>query len=265
MVHAAYMLRSGYSDDVIQKVLIRGDDKWEFSANGNILQADGPNKSMFAVYHNREGYMEGSGDGVARTWHTETINGEGPIEIAEALNLSGLFLVLCSHSAHIEDSTAAAMYIIKITDGNIEMTDPYILTGKTYENTTDLWKFEVSGTSLTVVGPKGPCRYAILSNLKLTGQPKQRSLGHCLATGLDQPIRGAVTINEQSVIGWLSEPCDVIIKVNQKAVANFAAKSLKKKNNKYAFHRAWTDEEKVPGLYMISAYCVITRTGQCKM
>ena len=261
MVHAAYMLRSGYKDDVIQKVLLRGDDKWEFSANGSILEVEGPNRSTFAVYHNREGFMEGSGDGVCRAWHTETMDGSDSTEIAGEVDQSGLFLILCSHSSGVEDSTAAAMYIVSITDGTVVMTEPYIQSGQMYGSTDDLWKFEITRSTLKATGPKGPCRYAVMSNLKKSDQSQQPSLGRCLATGLNEPNRGAATINEESVIGWLTGQHEVIIKIDGKPITSFPAALLKQDGDKFAFHRAWESAEKTHGMYMVAVYCVITGTG----
>ena len=67
-----------------------------------------------------------------------------------------------------------------------------------------------------VKGPAGPCKYAFLSNLSATAADDTCLQTSCLATGQPVPLRGAVSITDTGVTGWISGQSDVIIKVDAK-------------------------------------------------
>ncbi|KAK3101549.1 hypothetical protein FSP39_004391 [Pinctada imbricata] len=154
-----------------------------------------------------------------------------------------------------EDRTAAALYAIFIeADGKISSELVVGNHGEDYKS-ADLWKIEATNKKITVTGPKGPCRYAVLSNIV---QEEDRGFRQdiCLATGEPSPARGAVKINLDGVEGIVQKPSTVHIQLDHKVVGTFEPHDLVKVENGWAFRRKWEEGEVTVGLFLVRVFMV---------
>ncbi len=265
-VSAVYMIRTGHSDNHIQASLIQGDDCWEFGVTDEAkLNAKGILKSTYAVYHNRPERVEPDSLGAACTEHSQALNGTKETEILNAIpdpRATAVLLVLCSTSQGTEDRTIAAIYRVFINNGDISS---HVIAGskgnETTSDTHDLWSFSLKNNALKAVGPEGPCRYAVLTNVqnpsKSKMNPKHGQLG-CLATGRSEPIRGAVTITTDDLIGWVSSACNIVVTRDMVPLLEFSADSLKQKEGKFCFHHKWLPVDK-SGLAILRVHAVVPK------
>lgn len=200
-VSAIYMISTGGKDGYIDSKLMAGSDKWKFGvSDGNSLTVNGPGDSRYAVYHNREELVkQDKGRKQSNVLMTQAWNGQEPTVMADSLPSHACFVILCSNSSGPDNHTCAAFYLVTVETDGIASKLVSKLHGEGY-STADLWKFEKSENSITVTGPKGPCRYVVLSNDAYKNQ-QYIFQDVCLATGLPQPIRGQVQISLQGVQG----------------------------------------------------------------
>ncbi|KAL5013817.1 hypothetical protein ScPMuIL_008087 [Solemya velum] len=169
-VSCIYMIRSGHSKDVFHSLHVKGDDLWKFSVEkGGILHVLGPSNSFYGLYHNREN-LHGDFPDRAQTVQTQAFEGDKACKLLDNVAEIGVAVILCSNSNGTEDSTASSVYVAFLGDGQVKsFAHLQGSNGKSYK-TNDLWKFEKQGNSLIVIGPPGPCRYALISNNKRTKQ-----------------------------------------------------------------------------------------------
>ena len=167
-------------------------------------------------------------------------------------NVKGKFsaVVLCSNGNGPEDSTTAAVYLLNVRENEVDKS-----LIKASGDGGD-WEFKVKGSSVVATGPAGPTRYGVVSNLLANGSSSVIAPFGCLATGADEAVRGAITVTQESITGWVSKPSDISIKMNEKTVARYAANQLQSSGGKSAFKRDFTDHEKMPGLYLVRVYAI---------
>lgn len=256
---AAYFIRSGHKDSFIETKLIHGDDAWKFSCNDDgIIQATGVCNSRFSVFCNvSDRVMSDHGCGKSQVVFTQATQGSQSMKVFENLMEHGVLFILCSNSRGKENCTAAALYVITMA------TDGQIVTKLIKENLgdgyigSDFWKFEVvGGRSISVVGPAGPCRYVVLSNMEDKGKQEKFQQKICLGTGEPHPIRGAVIINEKMVKGILDKPSKVCVQVGHKLLTIFNENQLKKVGDSWAFCREWKEGEIGVGSYMVNVQAI---------
>jgi hypothetical protein len=198
---AMYMISTGGSENYMASKLMSGSDKWTYGVEeSGSLYVNGPSDSRYAVYHNREELviME-AGRKQSNVLMTQACNGEEPTGLADNVPSHGCFVVLCSNSSGVDDHTCAAFYFVTVEADSIASKVISQLHGEGY-TMGDLWKFEKSGNKIVVTGPKGPCRYVMMSNEEYNGQ-QYIFQDLCLATGSPQPIRGQVEIDKEGVQG----------------------------------------------------------------
>ena len=258
-VSAVYMVRSGFKDNKLQSSLIKGDDKWAFVAGDDgMLMIAGVGRSRYAVYHNRDNLVENVGVR-SRSFSTQVLTGTEAKELVEmSADKHFVMLVLCSHSSGIEDATAASLYLVSCSNGNIKSVFINGRKGSDYKpNIMDLWSFEVTNQRLWIHGPDGPCRIAFVSNLHGNDFGCFDQHG-CLATGEDEPIRGAVAIDNGEAKGWVSRQSAVLVTVNEHKEFWFQGSELKTVvgRKKWAFQHKWEKREKKPGISLVRIFAV---------
>lgn len=200
-VTAIYMISTGGKENYMASNLMSGGDKWKFGVTArNTLCVSGPGDSRYAVYHNREELvLQKPGMKQSNVLMTQAWDGTETTVMADSVPSHGCFVVLCSNSSGADDHTCAAFYLVSVEADGIASKLVSKLHGEGY-TTGDLWKFEKSGNTIVVTGPKGPCRYVVLSNDEYKDQ-QYIFQDVCLATGSPQPIRGQVEVTMQGVQG----------------------------------------------------------------
>ena len=256
-VSAVYVIRSGSEENKLQTSLLSGDDSWTFAARDDgMLTVTGSGRYRYAVYHNRDNLIKDVGV-KSRSFSTQAVTGSAEIELVE---ISGdkhcAMLVLCSHSSGVEDATIASLYLVSFSVGNVKSVLINHIKGSDYKtDAADLWSFEVTNQRLRIRGPDGPCRLAFLSNLHTNDVSNFDQRG-CLATGEDEPIRGAVEIDNSELRGWVSCPSAVMVTVNEHKRFRFREEELKEVGKKWAFQHKWDDCEKRPGISLVRIFAV---------
>ena len=256
-VSAVYIIRSGSKGNNLHSALMKGEDKWTFAAGDDgILTISGVGRSRYAVYHNRDNLVEKAGNR-SRSLSTQMLTGaEGKELVDMSADKHFVLLVLCSHSSGIEDATVASLYLVSCNNGIVKSDFINSTKGSEYKsNVTDLWSFEVTNQKLRIRGPDGPCRVAFVSNLHGNDLERFDQRG-CLVTGENEPIRGAVTINNNDIRGWVSRHSAVLVTVNEHKEFWFPGPELKAVGKKWAFQHKWNKDEIRPGLSLVSIFAV---------
>ena len=255
-VSAVYVIRSGWKENKLQSSLLSGDDSWTFAAEGDgTLTVTGSGRYRYAVYHNRDNLVQDVGV-TSRSFSTQSLMGSAGIELVISGDKHCAMLVLCSHSSGVEDATVASLYLVSCSIGNVKSVLINHVKGSDYKtDAKDLWSFEVTNQRLRIRGPDGPCRVAFLSNLRTNDVSNFDQRG-CLATGEDEPIRGAVAIDNNELRGWVSRPSAMLVTVNELKRFWFREQELKAVGKKWAFRHKWNDGEKTPGVSLVRIFAV---------
>jgi hypothetical protein len=266
VTYGLYTTRFGYANNHYTTKFFKGEDKWSFSVDEQShLCISGPENSRYSVFHNRQNLLQDCPgvEGQATVAHFQAFNGKEETELS--VNFSNanhaVVLVLCSNSCGTENQTAAALYVLAIKQ---DMDTPEIVSSTLIEGLTgacysshDLWSFQVKNRKVTVKGPDGPCRYALFTNVPdsyTTAICKQQA---CLATNKYQPIRGAVSIDENEVLGFVDRRASILIVVEESEIAAFSAEQLidvDRQSCQFAFHYAWRGEDKKVGAHWARVY-----------
>ncbi|XP_061175870.1 uncharacterized protein LOC133184810 [Saccostrea echinata] len=250
-VSAMYMISTGGKDNYMASCLMSGSDKWTYGVGENgSLHVNGPSDSRYAVYHNREELvMMETGIKQSNVLMTQAWNGQEPTVMVDNVPAHGCFVILCSNTSGADDHSCAGFYLVTVGADGIETKVISKLHGEGY-TTGDLWKFEKSGNSIIVTGPKGPCRYTVLSNEEYKDQ-QYIFQDICLATGSPQPIRSQVEINKEGVQGIIEKASKVCIQVDGKVIRIFDPDDLTKVKEGYGFKRLWKSGELPCGANMV--------------
>lgn len=255
---AVYMIKSGFKDNKFMSKLFAGEDKFQFSLQGENLAISGPTGSRYSLFHNRNNLTETPESHHAYVSQTQSADGKLPTVLIEQVQGHAGMIVLCSNSNGVEDSTAASMYFIALSDGKITNAKELAgLYGRDYKQ-TDLWTFEVKQGKLEVKGPDGPCRYGLMSNIPATKTELLSSIkqGSCIATGESTRTSGKVKISSEGVTGDVDKFSDIHIMWNHKVVKEISGKQLKKEDGIYKFTHAWSESETVTGLHLVRVFAV---------
>ena len=81
----------------------------------------------------------------------------------------------------------------------------------------------------------------------------------CLATGMDSPIHGGFELRDNNtLVGWVSQPTPVKIWLNEQVIQNVAVSQLlRQSDGRMGFRRELTVEENGPGLKLFRAFAVV--------
>ena len=102
------------------------------------------------------------------------------------------------------------------------------------------------------VGPKGPCKYGILTNFPLDiPETFDSNVACCLATGEADPIKGSVTFTSDCMTCWVSQRSDLTVTDNEVDVLFVRGQDLKmvkgnyhKYSSSYMYERRGLDGSK---------------------
>lgn len=255
---AVYMVKSGLKDNKFLATLFAGDDKFQFSLDGENLAVTGPKGSRYGLFHNRNNLTEAAEKSHVFVTQTQTVDGKLPAILIEKVEGHATLIVLCSSSNGVEDSTVSSLYYVTLADGNVTAAKELAgVFGKSYKQ-SDLWTFEVKKGQLEVTGPDGPCKYGLMSNIHATRQElistvKQDS---CIATGEDTQTIGNVKVTNTGVVGSVNKFADIHIMWNHKVIKVIPGKQLKKEDGIYKFKHDWSKDETVTGLHMVRVFAV---------
>ncbi|KAL4237053.1 hypothetical protein ACF0H5_005437 [Mactra antiquata] len=259
-MNAVYMIRSGFKDDHFRAKLVTGDDKFKFHLKDECLAVSGPSGSRFALFHNRDNLTSpGQHCFVAQL---QSVSGEKPMAIVENVSQHASVIVLCSNSNGSEGCTVSSIYQVAISNGKMKnFTELAGLHGNSYEK-SDLWTFFINNGNLEVVGPTGPCKYGVMTNMPATKKELQESIkqSFCIATGETTKTVGNVTICDDDVTGEVNKMSDIIIQWNEKVHCRIPGKDLKKVNGLYKFTYTWSEAEKKVGVHLVKIFAVRKHT-----
>lgn len=260
LLSASYIIRMGRKDNFIDRRLVHGEDKWHWKVDDQgLVVVSGPATSSYGGFHNRDNLTE-TPPTSARTFFTQTLNGEEPTVLMKDVKGSGLLYVICSSSSGVEACVAGAVYAIQFTSK--ELSSSFIkgkaLNSYEVKDTEKLWTFDIANSNLVVHGPKGPCRYSYVSNLPETefNVSERCQQSWCLGTGAKVPLTGAVKTDDKGITGWTSDRTDINIYIDGRPRFHVAATSLRDVKGQFAFHIDWTQEEKTTGLYQVRVFAL---------
>ena len=274
---AIYTTRSGHKDNHQETKLLVGDDLWKFGLADKLLKVTGPLNSTYGMYHNREECIDLTYGGLkseekvvnAHGYHAATLDGETSVRLTPLGSESGALVLLCSNSnSELSDDTCAALYFLCVSPGQ-GVTSKFVkgIVGGSYSHpSADLWAVKESSGFISVQGPKGPCRYGFISNMTAKEPSLLENLCSpygCLATGQADALRGAVKIDDISVVGWVNRACDVKIYFNEKETLMFKSEELKEVvSGRWAFCHTWTKEEERFELLLVGVKARTTVEGK---
>ena len=262
LVHAAYMVRSGYKANKYRAKVITGDDKYTFSVDpeGNLMVTGPGEKNKYGLFHNRDNLT--SHPGYTYVAQVQNLTGTTRQVLMDNLASHVTLMIICSSSNGFEDSTVAAVYYLAVCDRNLSVSKLLSgLQGPSYSE-ADLWTFSAGSGQLFVEGPDGPCRYGILTNMKASKQELLRSVKRefCLATGEETKTVGKVKVTLDRVKGEVNKLSDINIMFNHKNLKTIASKELKKAGSVFKFTFDWGPDEKVVGYHMVRVFAVRRHT-----
>ncbi|XP_053394800.1 uncharacterized protein LOC123525710 isoform X2 [Mercenaria mercenaria] len=253
---AVYMIKSGFKDNKFMSKLFAGEDKFQFSLEGENLAVTGPKGSRYGLFHNRNNLSEAAEESHVFVAQTQTIDGKVSTVLLEKVQGHAAMIILCSNSNGMEDSTVASMYFITLTDGKLTTAKELAgAHGKSYKN-SDLWTFEIKKGRLEVIGPDGPCKYGLMSNIHTTKRELLLSVkqGSCIATGEDTKMIGKVKVTKAGVTGEVNKFLDIHIMWNHKVITEIPGTKLKKEDGIYKFKYDWSENETVIGHHMVRVF-----------
>lgn len=255
-ISALYVIRLGTSNMEFQAKIISGDDKFEFSVREDgILTVAGPTGSQFGIFHNRDNLpLMPSHVYVSQT---QCLDGTHTLMKNIADQSTSTLVVLCSNSYGTQDCTISSVYHLSVNEGNLTVKELSGCHGPDCKK-SDLWTFELVGGQLLVIGPTGPCKYAVLSNIKSSRNELMSTIKQddCLATGERTKTEGTVAVTLQGITGEVSKPSIISIMMNHRTIRKISEDELLKENDMYSFSCTWREQEMVPGYHMIRVYAV---------
>ncbi|XP_033109970.1 uncharacterized protein LOC117111193 [Anneissia japonica] len=233
---------------------------WSFTEENDLLKIQGPQNSSVIIFVNspEDTKLKITGQ-KALVNHTQSFVGS-----EETLLLNGLkklplgsMLVLCSHGRGADDDkTTSALYLVSLNKSKVDCTFVQGMSG-TFSS-GNAWTIYHKNDNLVAVGPAGPCRYTILSNILSPVEINGTRLAECLVTGEQQPMRSGLVVYEDKLMGWLTKVCQVKLMMNGKVLEVVPLrKLLKQPDGRFGFCRELKEEERKPGLKLIQAFALV--------
>ena len=256
LISSLYMIRTGFKDNKFQAKCLKGDDKFTFEGDQGHLFVRGVKDSKYGLFYNQDN-LKGETEHVY-VCHSQSLDGAEPVSLLYNLAGHATLIILCSNSNGSEDATAASVYVLSINEGKI-VTSAHLSGshGDSYKK-ADLWTFEAVSNTLTVKGPKGPCRYAVMSNIKSSKEELSRTVkqGSCLASGEQTKVMGKVDITSENVSGNVSKSSNICIMFDHKVVKIISSKDLSKSGSGFQFKHEWTEDQKEVGYHIVRAFAI---------
>ncbi|XP_033109971.1 uncharacterized protein LOC117111194 [Anneissia japonica] len=235
-------------------------DLWKFTGKKDLLKIKGPQNSSVTIFVNspEDIKLEITGQ-KALVNHTQSFVGSEETILLNSLNKlpMGGMLVLCSHGLGADDDkTTSALYLVSLNKSKVDCTYVQGMSG-TFSS-GNAWTIYHKNDNLVAVGPAGPCRYTILSNILSPVEINETQLAECLVTGEQQPMRSGLVVYEDKLMGWLTKVCQVKLMMNGKVLEVVPLrKLLKQPDGRFGFCRELTEEERKPGLKLIQAFALV--------
>ncbi|XP_071959589.1 uncharacterized protein [Antedon mediterranea] len=256
----AYLIQSDPFSSVV--FLPDKNDIWKFTKDENdFLKINGPQNSSILLFFNSPDDLKSK---VHVTGQKPLINHLQSFVGSEETSLlsdlkklpNGSMFVLCSHGIGKDDDTTSALYIVSINKSNTDCTFVQGMSG--HLSSGNAWTIYTKNDKLVAVGPAGPCRYTVLSNIASPFQVDESQLANCLLTGEAQPIRTGLVIHGDKVMGWITKACKIKLLLNGKVLEIIPMrKLLKQPDGRFGFCRVLSEEDKKPGLKFIQAFAYV--------
>ncbi|XP_063951363.1 uncharacterized protein LOC129253865 [Lytechinus pictus] len=231
--------------------------------DGKTLELCGPSYSHFVVFHSKSAaFAEDHHDKPrGKVVHLQEFSGINPTTLLEdTSNFVGRsMLVMCSHSLQDEDSTTSALYQVTLMKGQAGVA--YIAGMSGVLQSADVWTITMTNEkALQIVGPKGPCRYSLFSNIpEDVPDPNDRCLSpFCLATGDAETIEGGLIIDDDNLTVWVDSMTKVLVTCDGVTIQEVEGGNwLEQPDGRLAFQRELTEKEKSTGLKFYRAFAVV--------
>ncbi|XP_041454385.1 uncharacterized protein LOC121407396 [Lytechinus variegatus] len=241
---------------------IRTPSEESFKAKEAALEMIGPPNSHYVVLHNKSAtFAEAHQDKPrGKVVHLQEFSGINPTTLlGDTSNFVGRsMLVMCSHSLQEEDSTTSALYQVTLMKDQPGVA--YIAGMSGVLQSADVWTITMTDKkALQIVGPKGPCRYSLFSNIpEDISNPKDRCFQNgCLATGDSETIEGGLIIDDDNLTVWVDYMTKVLVTCDGVTIQEVEGGNwLEQPDGRLAFQRALTVKEKSPGLKVFRAFAL---------
>ncbi|XP_071959587.1 uncharacterized protein [Antedon mediterranea] len=239
------------------------NDLWKFTKDDDgFLKITGPQNSSVLLFFNSsvdlKSKVEVTGEKALVNHMQSFVGSEETSLLSELKTLpNGGMFVLCSHGdGEEDDKTTSALYLVGINKSNIDCTFIHGMSGSFTSG--DAWKIYSKDDSLVAVGPAGPCRYSIISNIASSIKIDESRLATCLLTGEARPIRTGFIVDGDKIMGWITKACKIKLLLNGKVLEIIPIKKLlKQPDGRFGFCRVLSEEDKKPGLKFIQAFAFV--------
>lgn len=258
-----YMVHFHRNGKVKQVPLISdGNDFWTITSNGGVLELHGPSRSHYTIFHSKNSEFEAAHHDKPRgkVVHLQAFSGINETTLFKDASryVGRSMLLMCSHSLQDENSTTSALYQVTIMKGQVNVAYVAGLSG--VHQSADVWTITlINNRTLVIVGPAGPCRYALFTNIpEDVLDPQERCFQHgCLATGLAENIQGGLSVGDTITV-WVDSLSKVLVTCNGVTIQQVEGGDwIEQPDGRLAFQRELTDAEKSPGLRVYRAFAVL--------
>lgn len=205
VTHALCLVGSRADSREISTHLVCGKRTFEFSEEGGMLHVKGPEGSRYGVCHSRNDLEQCKAH--AYVAQKQSVDGTSSVILCDKVTEHATFVVLCSNSCGLEDSSIASIYFVTVNSNATIVAEQIAgLHSKIYTS-SDLWTFDFINNQLQVRGPGGPCKYGLMSNISATTDELKSTLqqSSCLATGESTQTIGKVKITQNGVSGIINK------------------------------------------------------------
>ncbi|KAL4236673.1 hypothetical protein ACF0H5_005057 [Mactra antiquata] len=263
--NAVYMIKSGDRDNNYRAKILTGDDKFTFELRGECLAVIGPHGSKYSLFHNRNNLTSADRYAfVAQLQIAEEDN--NAITLLQNVPKHATVLVLCSNSNGTEDCTVSAIYFLAVRNSTVAGSTQLAAVHGTSYTQSDLWTFQTNEGRLEVLGPSGPCKYGVLTNISVTRADLESSCKQtdCIATGEATKTYGKAKITDDGVFVEINKISDIILTWNYEVIRRINKSELKEVNDVFTFEHKWETLQKEVGLHLVRVYAVRkhVNTGQ---
>ncbi|XP_030831949.1 TPR repeat-containing protein DDB_G0287407 [Strongylocentrotus purpuratus] len=204
----------------------------------------GPPNSHYVIYHSKSAtFAEAHRDKPrGKVVHLQAFSGINPTTLPKINRLN-----------------TSALYQVTLMKGQAGVTYIAGLSG-VMKSAADAWTISMTDKrALQIVGPNGPCRYALFTNIpEDVHDPKERCFQKgCLATGDSETVEGGLIIDDDNLTIWVDYMTKVLVTCDGVTVQKVeGGKWMEQPDGRLAFQRGLTEKEKSPGLKVYRAFAL---------